>query len=410
MTAQRRQIGRAAALRVALAATAIVAVVYLAVGAGVVAIVTQNLTGQIDARLADSLSRIGDQPPPPPAGGFPTPDVGPRFGPALIVWTIHPDGDVTCNDPNAVLPAAYEKVTGPETISVGGTGVRVRGAARGDAYVVVGQTTGSVTQAQQTIVLAETLIGPLLLLLVFLGSLAIGRRVAAPLERAHQRQLEFAADASHELRTPLSVIEAQTTLALSRERDSAWYRAAFARVEVESRRMHGLVDALLWLARFDATDRRPAAEPVDLGVLAAQAVDRFGAVAATRRLALSLQVGELAPVVAAPPEWLDQLLGVLLDNACKYSPEGGRVDVRVSTAGGRVHLTVDDAGPGIPVEERERIFDRFHRASQASGGSGLGLAIADAIVRSSGGRWHVASSSSGGASMGVSWPRALTRA
>ena len=291
MSGPRLQLGRAAAFRVALAATGIVAVVYLAISAGAVTIVTENLTGQIDARLAASLSRIGSLPP-PPIGGFPAPDVGPRFGPTLIVWTVHPDGDVTCNDQNAVLPAAYEHVVGPETISVGGTSVRVQGTQTSDAHVVVGQTTASVTQAQQTIILAEALIGPLLLLAVFLGALAIGWRVAAPLERAHLRQLEFTADASHELRMPLSVIEAQTTLALTRERDGVWYRAAFERIAVESRRMHGLVDALLWLARFDATDRRPAAEPVDLGVLTAQAVDRFGAVAATRHLRLSLHVAE----------------------------------------------------------------------------------------------------------------------
>ena len=79
----------------------------------------------------------------------------------------------------------------------------------------------------------------------------------------------------------------------------------------------------------------------------------------------------------------------------------------VSTGGGRLTLGVDDSGPGIPVDEQPRIFDRFHRASQTSGSSGLGLPIADAIVRSTGGRWHVGPSASGGVSMGVSWPRAL---
>jgi two-component system OmpR family sensor kinase len=141
--------------------------------------------------------------------------------------------------------------------------------------------------------------------------------------------------------------------------------------------------------------------------MAAQAVDRFGAIAETRHLAIDLAVPPDGAVIAAPPEWLDRLLGVLLDNACKYAPEGGRVAVSVAVDGARVALTVDDSGPGIPETERTRIFDRFHRATDSQGGAGLGLAIADAIVRATGGRWRVASAPDGGARMAVSWSRAL---
>ncbi len=108
-------------------------------------------------------------------------------------------------------------------------------------------------------------------------------------------------------------------------------------------------------------------------------------------------------MISAPPEWLDRLLGVLLDNACRYTPPDGTVDVRVGRRDGRVRLAVEDSGPGIPAGERAHIFDRFRRASDAPGGSGLGLAIADAVVRGSGGRWEVGTSPSGGASMAVTW-------
>jgi signal transduction histidine kinase len=263
---------------------------------------------------------------------------------------------------------------------------------------------------------------------VFLGAMAIGRRVAAPIEEARRRQMEFTADASHELRTPLSVIEATTTLALSRDRDTRWYRLAFQRIHVESDRIRRLVEDLLWLARLDATREQSNAEPVDVGVLAEQAVDRFRTRAEARDLSLSLDVAGEGVVITTPPEWLDRLLGVLLDNACKYSAVGGTVVVRVAQEGGRgalphgargrgalphgasgrVRLLVDDSGPGIPAEERPRIFDRFHRATDGAGGAGLGLAIADAIVRATGGRWDVGTSEQGGARMSVTWTRTLT--
>ena len=114
-------------------------------------------------------------------------------------------------------------------------------------------------------------------------------------------------------------------------------------------------------------------------------------------------------VITTPPEWLDRLLGVLLDNACKYSAVGGSVQVVVANEGGRVRLTVDDSGPGIPPEERSRIFDRFHRAVDGTaGGAGLGLAIADAIVRATQGRWEVGTSEQAGARMSVTWSRTLS--
>ncbi len=411
MTGPRSDVRRSS-IRVALGATGLVALAYLAIASTVFLLVTRDLTGQVDQRLAESLARIETQPPPPPGGGgFERPDTGPRFGPQLLIWTIASDGSVVANPTDAPdLPAEYRQVGGPETIAVDGVDIRVQGQSTSSGYVVVGQTMSSVQQAQQTILLAELVIAPILLIVVFVGAIAIGRRVAAPVEASRRRQLEFTADASHELRTPLSVIEAETTLALARDREAEWYRGAFGRVERESKRMRRLLDDLLWLARFDAARGVPEAEPVDLGILAAHTADRFASVAEARSISLVVAVEPGAHVVNAPAEWLDRLLGVLLDNACKYSPQGGDVRLRVARTGGRVEVSVDDAGPGIPAEERARIFDRFHRATETGTGAGLGLAIGDAIVRGTNGRWRVATSPSGGASMGVSWPASLSRA
>ncbi|MFN2568211.1 MAG: sensor histidine kinase [Candidatus Dormibacteria bacterium] len=394
--------------RVALATTAIVACVYAVIAIVVVVIATRNLTADVDGRLTSALSRVGRDQVRAPGEGFVPPPGGPRFGPPLLVWTVLPGGVVATNDPNAPLPDDYRFLDGHRTISVGGTDVRVAGVSLGRAHVVVGQTMDSVSMARSNIITAELLVGPILLVVVFLGALAIARRAAAPFELARQRQMEFTADASHELRTPLSVIEAQTSLALAQSRDTAWYARAFQRVDVESKRIRRLVEDLLWLARFEGTGgRQPPAEHVDVGVLAEQAADRFATVAETRGLRLAAHVGTGSHAVTAPPEWLHRLLGVLLDNACKYAPEGGSVDLSVSSGGGAVRLIVDDSGPGIAPEHRPRIFDRFHRAVEGPGGAGLGLAIADAVVRATGGRWEVGTSPAGGARMAVTWPAGM---
>jgi signal transduction histidine kinase len=409
---------RRQSITVALAATLVVATAYLLVSLAVVTVVTRALTDQVDQRLAQGLTRVPEGPP-PQGGPFDRPPGDRPGGAPTLIWTVAPDGTILASADTPDLPADLARVVGPQTATIAGADFRVQGAQVGDRYVVVAQTLDGVSDARSTILLAEVLVAPVLLLIVFLGAVAIGRRVATPIEAARQRQLEFTADASHELRTPLSVIEANASLAMTGERDAAWLRSAFGRIDQETKRMRRLLDDMLWLARFDAARPASGAEPVDIGVLAAQTADRFAAVAETRGLALRVHAPDGGASVAAPPDLLDRLLGVLLDNACKYAPDGGSVDVTVAREGaGRVSLTVDDSGPGIPPEQRERIFDRFHRgdgdgAAPGAGGSagapgaGLGLAIADAIVRATGGRWQVGESPAGGARLSVSWPRAL---
>jgi signal transduction histidine kinase len=398
-----------ASIRVALSATALVALAYFAVALAVVAIFTSTQTQQVDQRLTASLEHEAREPRPGGGGPYRAPAPDKPGGLPFLSWTVFPDGSATPDGSNSfTLPAAYYNVSEPTTVTIQGIDLRVAGQSVGDVRRVVGQSLEPVYGARSTLIAAEVLIAPVLLGVVFLGAVAIGRRVATPIELARRRQLEFTADASHELRTPLSVIEAQTSLALTRDRPEAWYRTAFQRVDLESKRMRRLLDDLLWLARFDATQGPPNAEPVDLGVLAAQTADRFAVVAESRHLRLDVKAPAGSMVVTAPPEWLDRLLGVLLDNACKYARQGGTVGVSVAGEGNRIALSVDDSGPGIPEQDRPRIFDRFHRASETPGGAGLGLAIADAIVRATNGRWRIGTSPAGGARMTVSWPRAFS--
>ena len=137
---------------------------------------------------------------------------------------------------------------------------------------------------------------------------------------------------------------------------------------------------------------------------------RFAAVAEAKDIRLSaVSDGPGTILIGAPPALVDRLCGVLLDNACRYAGAGGSVRVLVSAKSHLASLAVEDSGPGIPVEQRPFLFDRFRRGTDGGEGAGLGLAIADAVVRSTGGKWRVADAPAGGARMEVLWRRLSER-
>jgi signal transduction histidine kinase len=168
---------------------------------------------------------------------------------------------------------------------------------------------------------------------------------------------------------------------------------------------------LLWLARVDDRGMEVATgTTVDVREMARTCTDRFQALAVTQGVNLSFDASEDGLLLLrAEPDWIDRLIGVLIDNACKYAGDGGRAAVRIGTAGNRIVLEVDDSGPGIPVDQRELIMDRFHRADEDHLGTGLGLAIADSVVRATSGTWLITESPEGGARMQVSWRKTSSR-
>lgn len=211
----------------------------------------------------------------------------------------------------------------------------------------------------------------------------------ARLAAALSAQREFTADAAHELRTPLTALGLQ--LDLLRQADAADSRdAALADMRSGIARASHLVEQLLWLSRLepDAANRHaPGHESVDLAALARTAVAEFSIGAERKNIDLGAEA--LTPVtVEGDPEQLRVLLNNLLDNAIRYTPDGGRIDVVVQSdaQGAQALLEVRDSGPGIRADEQARVFDRFYRASSAQGpdgtipGTGLGLAIARAIA------------------------------
>ena len=309
------------------------------------------------------------------------------------------------------LPSgAWSRRGKPVTSDLGSVPFRVLATPVSGGWLVAAQSLTETAHVKRVLIAGEAIAGPVVVLAMFLGALIIGLKASRPVEQARRRQLEFTADASHELRTPLSVIEAEVTLALSTPRDAARYRDTVERVNGESKRLRRIIDDLLWLARFDSEPTPPRDELVDLFAVAQACADRFGALAQSRDITLSVERrGDTDPIITAPPDWIDRLAGVLVDNACRYAGTGGSVHVVVSAQGNRTTVVVEDSGPGIPPEDRPRLFDRFHRVTDDGSGTGLGLAIADSIVRSTGGRWRVGNGTLGGAHFAVSWHRAHLR-
>lgn len=217
----------------------------------------------------------------------------------------------------------------------------------------------------------------------------------ARVQQAFEAQSHFVADAAHELRSPLAALKLQVQ-GLRRAQDEAARRLAVARLEAGIDRAAGLVEQLLVLARQEAHAAQGApADPVDpTGVVRLVLADLAPA-AQARGIDLGLAPLPDAPLpaIAGQQEALRILLRNLLDNAIKYTPAGGTVDVTLRTAARPdgpsgptpvVELVVEDSGPGIPEAERGRVFDRFYRTAagaQGAGGSGLGLAIVHAIAR-----------------------------
>jgi two-component system OmpR family sensor kinase len=195
---------------------------------------------------------------------------------------------------------------------------------------------------------------------------------------AFDAQQHFVADAAHELRSPLAALKLQV-LSLERAADDGARAVAVGRLTAGIERATRLVEQLLVLARQEADDSKLA--PLDLTELARRTLGDMAGLAQARQIDLGLHHADQASV-AGHPDALVILLRNLVDNAIKYTPAGGTVDVELRrAANGAVTLCVDDSGPGISPEERERVFDRFYRVPGASaGGSGLGLAIIKAIA------------------------------
>ncbi len=201
----------------------------------------------------------------------------------------------------------------------------------------------------------------------------------ARLRRLFERQSQFIADASHELRTPLAALKARIELGLRDQQPEVW-RSTLENAAQQTDRLTHLANQLLSLARIESGARAIAeggAQPLDLSQLARELGLALAPLAHARGIALALEAD--APVwLHGEPTLLNELLCNLLDNALAHTPAGGNVVLRVLAP---AVLEVQDDGPGIPLEDHEKVFERFYRRTAQSTGAGLGLAIVGEICR-----------------------------
>jgi signal transduction histidine kinase len=382
-------------------------------------------TAQLQARV-DELSGAGFAPVPLGA----TQVTGVTSDPSQPGLVIGGDasgtiGFVLASDPDGLLPVPAGLVLGQdELVPAGSTGMGVVSGGAGLGPVTLDTEAQAAVAAGETVV-RETTIGSApvrvmavgvqaiggeatvmvigdrtaeldtlrTLLAVLLGgglavlaaSVAVGYiyagRALVPIRDSLQRQREFAADASHELRTPLTITRAAISELRRGRDDPATVDRALADLDAGATRMELLVDDLLLLARTDADVVDIVQADTDLALAAAEATEALEAVAAAAGVRLTLDL-QPAPVRGDEAR-LRQLAGILVDNAIRHAPAGGRVTVTVRPG---TTLTVDDDGPGIASDHLDKVFERFWRAPGApAGGTGLGLAIARWIAERHGG-------------------------
>ena len=222
-----------------------------------------------------------------------------------------------------------------------------------------------------------------------LGQLArVFNETLARLERSFEQLKRFNADVSHELRTPLTTIRSVGEVGLQRGGDTHHYREIIGSMLEEVNRLTSLVENMLTISRADAGHIHLERAPAPLMELAREAASLLEVLAEEKGERLVVK-GDDAAVVSGDRLILRHAVLNLIDNAIKYSPAGGTVRVGVERQGDRCVLEVIDCGPGIPPEDREKVFDRFYRVDKArsrdAGGSGLGLSIVRWAVEAHGG-------------------------
>jgi len=246
------------------------------------------------------------------------------------------------------------------------------------------------------------------MLLVAGGGSLLVRKSTAPVRRSMEQMRRFMADAAHELRTPITLLRTRAEVAAGQEREPARDAAAFQAIEREAARLGDITGELLTLARADAGEWPVVRETLYLDDAVAGAVDATRARADQRRVFVEVGAFDEAKI-SGDAALVRQLLLIVLDNALKFTPAGGRVRLDVSAQNGRAAAVVTDTGLGIPAEQLPHVFERFYRGDRArheAEGAGLGLAIARWIAEVHGADIVITSQPGHGTRVAISFPLA----
>jgi signal transduction histidine kinase len=233
-------------------------------------------------------------------------------------------------------------------------------------------------------------------------------RMLDRLDAAYDHVSRFSADAAHELRTPLTIIRGELELAMGEGKVSPDLERAISNALEEMNRLSGMVDSLITLSRLESLWGRHTQPRIALLPLAQETMEQMNLLAEEKRIALIGPEGDAQASVTGDRDRLKQVLVNLIDNAIKYTPEGGEVRVGVRAVGGKAQLKVEDTGIGIDPAHHARVFDRFYRVSTDRGeaGAGLGLAIVRSICHAHGGSVTLYSQAGKGSSFVVELPLA----
>lgn len=443
MNALRRLwVGRPLPLRVAAVVTVAGLVLFLLLAKASTAVVGRTLTQVLDGELAAAVAAAGPavtagSPAPQPPGGEvrirvldragtpvdgagPTPLSAPdirRLLAGQAAWTFEPGRP---GDPARWSGRVVSAPDGTPRLVVAGAESIAHTTLIGRASVVllVAAVLAALAMGAAGWVAAWFALRPVARIREAATELPAGQRLPLPAARdelralaealndlldrrdaATERLRRFTGDAAHELRSPVAAIRAQAEVAVAHP-DPELAGATLEDVAAEAQRLSAVLNDLLALARSDAGERLPA-EPVDLAEAARHAAQRAGPGAG------AVRVTAPAPAVLhAAPSDVARVLDNLLANAVRHARHTVRVAVLPGT--GEVRVLVDDDGDGVPVEHRERVFDRFHRVQgdrdRSTGGTGLGLALVAETVHRYGGTTRVGQAPDGGARFEVHWP------
>ncbi len=385
----------------------------------------QNIVSEIQAGIITDLphrppaphaglpGRPEGAPPGPPPRKPPDKPPGPNF---FFVKT-SPTGDITFQssgqtlDPErlkSLTEAALRAALPQDTIIFEQISYSYLKAPLTDQLgsVILFQDLTQETNMLRTVLTALLAVGTGCSVLSFGASFYMASRAMIPIKKAWQQQNDFLSDASHELRTPLSVI--QTNLDIIRtspDETVASQNKWLDNIQEEAIAMTNLVNSLLFLARADSAQQPLHKHSFDLTLALLQAASPFEAVAIQKQIFFDVSIS--APVEFYGDEArLKQVIAILLDNALRHTPAGGKVLACLSLSAEKIFITITDSGEGIAAEHLDKVFNRFYQVdkSRNKGGSGLGLAIAKWIVDSHNGTITVTSKPGTGTTFTIQLP------